>query len=121
MIVVASCTRVEPIYNVEDDTVPADVQHKLSSEQVGKIIANAALEKGWTVRHGKPGHMQCTLKWRDHSATVDIAYSKNSYNIELDSSENLLQENGMIHKRYNEYVQQLQNKIDEKLSQADYN
>jgi len=116
----AACTRVEPVYNVEEDVVPTATQQKLSSEQVGKIIAKVAIEKGWTVNEIKPGNLHCTLKWHDHSAIVDITYSKTDYSIELDSSQNLKESDGMIHRKYNERVRDLQNEIDKRLSQVAY-
>jgi hypothetical protein len=117
----AACTRVEPVYNVEDAPVPVSTQQKLSSEQVGKIIAKAALEKGWTATEVKPGLLHCTLQWHGHIAIVDITYSRKDYSIELDSSQNLKESDGMIHRKYNERVQELQNEIDKKLSQIAYN
>ncbi len=42
MVAFAACNRMEPVYNVEEDTAPAAAQQKISSEQVGKIIAKAA-------------------------------------------------------------------------------
>jgi len=117
----AACNRMEPVYNVEEDSVPTSTQQKLSSEQVGKIIAKTAIEKGWTVNQVKPGLLHCTLKWQNHSAIIDITYSKKNYSIELDTSQNLKESDGMIHRKYNQRVQQLQNEIDKRLSQVAYN
>ncbi len=117
----ASCARVEPVYNVEEDVVPAGTHQKYSSEQIGKMIAKTAIEKGWAVNEVKPGQLHCTLKWREHSATADITYSNKEYSIELDSSQNLKESDGMIHRKYNQRVRDLQNAIDKKLSQAAYN
>jgi hypothetical protein len=117
----AACARTEPVYNVEQDSVPASTQQKLSSEQVGKIIAQAALAKGWLVNEVRPGELHCTLKWRDHSASVNITYSKKDYSIGLDSSQNLKASDGMIHRKYNQRVRDLQNEIDKRLSQVSYN
>jgi hypothetical protein len=121
VIAFAACNRMEPIYNVEGDAIPAGTQQKLSSEQVGKAIAKAAIEQGWIVSEVKPGLLHCTIKWKDHSAIADITYTKQDYNIELDSSQNLKESDGMIHRKYNEYVHKLQNEIDKKLSQVAYN
>jgi len=117
----AACNRMEPVYNVEQDAVPTNAQQKLSSEQVGKIIAKAAIGKGWVVNEVKPGLLHCTLKWQDHLAAIDITYSKQDYSIELDSSQNLKESDGMIHKKYNQRVQDLQSDIDKKLSQTVFN
>jgi hypothetical protein len=117
----SACSRTEPVYNVEADAIPVSAQQKLSSEQVGKLIAKAALDKGWSVKEVKPGLMHCTMKWRDHSATIDIKYSKHSYSIELDSSQNLKEEDGKIHRKYNQRIQKLQDEIDKRLSQISFN
>jgi len=113
-----ACNRMEPVYNVEGDAIPAGTQQKLSSEQVGKTITKTAIEQGWLVSEVKPGLLHCTIKWKDHSAIADITYTKQDYNIELDSSQNLKESNGMIHRKYNEYIHRLQNEIDKKLSQV---
>jgi hypothetical protein len=117
-LAVVACNRVEPVYNVEEDAIPDDAQPKLSSEQVGNIITKVAVAKGWTVHKVKPGELRCTIKWHDHSAVAIITYSKMNYSIELDSSQNLKEADGMIHRKYNERVQELQNEIDLKLSQT---
>jgi hypothetical protein len=117
----AACHRLEPVYNVEQDSVPAGVQQKLSSEQIGRMIAKTAAGKGWVVSEVKPGLLHCIFKWRDHSAAINIAYSRQDYSIELDSSENLKESDGMIHRKYNKYVHDLQNEIDKKFSQAAFN
>jgi len=117
---VTACHRVQPVYNVEGDAIPAAAQQKLSSEQVGKIIRKAALAKGWLVKEAKPGLLHCTLEWRGHTAEIDIAYSREDYSIELDSSENLKESNGNIHYKYNKRVQELQAEIDRRLSRAVY-
>ncbi len=121
LMTISACERTQPIYNVDHDVVPEATQEKLSAKQVGDIIAKTAVSKGWVVNRVKPGLLHCSIKWREHSAVVDITYSKHNYNIHLDSSENLLQSNGMIHRNYNERVQQLQDEIDRKLSGAAYN
>jgi len=120
-VTLATCARQQVVYNVDQDAIPPATQQKLSSEQVGKVIAKAALAKGWTVKDIRPGKLHCMLKWRDHTATIDITYSKKEYSIELNSSENLQESDGMIHRRYNEYVRNLQNEIDTKLFDAAYN
>jgi len=121
MVAFTACNRMEPVYNVEEQAIPSGTQQKISSEQVGKIIAKAALDKGWLVNETKPGLLHCTIKWRDHSAVVDITYSNQSYSIELDTSQNLKESDGMIHRKYNERVQALQKEIDKKLSIVAYN
>jgi hypothetical protein len=120
-IVFAACHRMEPVYNVEQDSVPTGVQQKLSSEHIGKMIAKTAASKGWVVKEVKPGLLHCVLKWKDHSAAINITYSKQDYSIELDSSENLKESDGMIHRKYNQYIRDLQNEIDKKFSEAAFN
>jgi hypothetical protein len=117
----AACHRMEPVYNVEQDSIPTGVQQKLSSEQIGKMIAKTAIGKGWVVSEVKPGLLHCVLKWQDHTAAINITYSKQDYSIELDSSENLKESDGMIHKKYNKYIHDLQGEIDKKFSQAAFN
>ena len=112
----AACNRIEPIYNIENEAVPQEAQHNLSSDKIGTMIANTAFEKGWQVTRLKPGLLRCTLRWQDYAATIKIQYSKKDYSIVLESSENLKESEGMIHPKYNKLVKQLQAEIDKRLS-----
>jgi len=52
-----------------------------------------------------------TLHLREHTAIVDIPYSAKSYSILYKSSVNLTEKSGQIHKNYNGWVQNLDQRI----------
>lgn len=138
---VTACNHLDPVYNIDKAPVPNVAQQKFSSEQIGDIIAKAALNKGWVVDKAAPGLLHCTKKWNNHSAmagietafsclngcspesitsSANITYSKQSYSIQLDPSQNLNQSDDVTYRRYNQYIQQLQSEIDMELSKAAY-
>jgi len=118
LVVVAlmGCERSQPIYNVESNPVPSIAQKKGASEKIGSIIIKTALANKWLVDKTRPGLLRCSLKFREHTAVVDITYTSSSYSIQHVSSENLLEEGGMIHRKYNQRIHQLQDAIDRELS-----
>ncbi len=115
-LVLAGCNHTQPIYNVEQEAVPVSARQKVSTEQVGAIIVKVASNEGWIVEKTKPGLLHCKLNWREHTAVVDIVYSDKDYSIHHVSSENLKDQDGKIHRKYNERIHQLQDEIDRALS-----
>lgn len=118
LLALAACDRTAPIYNVADRPVPTDAQKKLSEAQVGKIIARALISKGWHIDERAPGVFHCSMHWMGHDAFIKLTYSKSSYDITLVRSQNLLQENGVIHHNYNSRIEQLRTEIDQQLAEA---
>ncbi len=108
------CHREQPIYNVEDSRIPQAAK-PMTLAQVKDAIIQAALDKGWHADEAGPGEVRVTLKWKDHSAVSSVFYTQKTYSIKLDSSVNLKEENGNIHKKYNEEVRALQSEIDRRL------
>jgi hypothetical protein len=92
--------RTAPILEVVDSPVPAG----LSLEDVRGSIESAAGRKGWSLEETGPGSSLGTLRVRSHRATVEIAYSTQSFSITYHDSENLRAGDGMIHRNYNGWV-----------------
>lgn len=116
-VVLTGCDRIQPIYNVQDTSIPA-AAHKLSVEQIGSVIMKTALDGGWNVNAVKPGILRCSMKWLDHTAVVEVVFTDRTYSIRHVSSENLKEDAGQIHRKYNNYIHKLQNDIDHALSTA---
>ena len=114
VIGLVGCNRNQPIYTVEDSRLPKATE-SLTQDQIKNNIIQAALDKGWHVDEVGPGELRVTMRWKDHEAISSILYSKTGYSIKLDSSRNLKQQNGTIHRKYNQAVQALQNEIDKHL------
>ncbi|MBI3503622.1 MAG: hypothetical protein HY059_02175 [Proteobacteria bacterium] len=120
-LIVASCRQSQPINNVSNHVVPGFAQQRLSEEKVGELIARAAVTTNWSVESAGTGRYRVTTRWREFSAIAEVAYTRQSYSIQLDSSQNLKEKNGMIHPRYNEKVRALTFEIDRQLNLAAFN
>jgi len=112
--VIVGC-RTAPVYNVENQTIVANVKN-VSASDVKKAIIRAGGSLGWQMKADKPGHILGTLFLRDHMAQVDINYSSKSYSITYKDSKNLKYDGTNIHNNYNGWVQNLQRNIDVQLS-----
>jgi len=97
-----------PIYNVNDAAITASGK---SDAQVRKAIIDAGTALGWQITEVKPGLLLGTLHLREHTAIVDIPYTAKSYSILYKSSVNLAEKSGQIHKNYNGWVQNLDQRI----------
>ena len=108
LVFLAGC-KTNPVYNV--DNAPIDVSGKHSSKQIQKAIISAGKSLGWKMRAKKKGHIVATLFVRKHVAIVDIRYSTKSYSITYKDSKGLNYDGNNIHKFYNSWVQNLDNRI----------
>jgi len=108
--------RTQPIYNVTSESVAAASVQSVTAEQVGQVIKTCLINNAWNIESATPGNYKATICWREHSATVEIAYDSKSYNISLVSSVNLLQKNGKIHRNYNKRIHQLEQDINTELN-----
>ncbi len=109
-----ACNRTQPVYTVDDNRIPKPAE-SLTQEQIKDIIIGAAHDKRWRIDEVGPGELRATLNWQNHSAISSILYSKKGYSIKLDSSKNLKEQNGVIHRKYNQEVQALEAEIDKRL------
>lgn len=101
-----------PIYNINDAPVQVDT-NDLSANDVKKAIIRAGISLGWKIKEVEPGKLVGLLNLRRHMAKIDIPYSKEGYSlIYVDSSElNYDAEKGEIHKNYNKWIRNLDQKI----------
>jgi len=112
-LLLAAC-QTEPIYQAQHPITQAG-NLQVSEQKVEKGILAALGQEGekWTVESTQPSKIMA--RWRRHGtrwALVAITYNSRSFNITLDSSANLYQENGVIHPSYNEAVRALETAID---------
>jgi hypothetical protein len=113
----ACASRVEPIYNVANDPVPAAAQ-KLPLKGIERAITDAALSYRWRVEPTGPDHLKATYVRGSHEAVISIRYSQISYSITLVSSVDLLQHDGEIHRNYNRWIHNLEKSIEDRLLAA---
>lgn len=109
--------RVQPVYNVESAQVPLKLQTG-SLDRVASAIRTAAVNRGWAVEEVSPGLMKATQRSRSHVAVINIRYSNTTYSIEYVSSQDLLYENGQIHRNYNKWIHILEDDINKELNKA---
>ena len=89
----------------------ADVpfQTALRAEQVRETIILSGARKGWKFRDFGAGRLIGTLLVRQHTISVDIAYSGERFSLMYRSSENMRYRDGLIHANYNVWVRELVN------------
>lgn len=102
-----------PILNVENQPVARVDGKPVTAEQVKQAIVRAGALRGWVFTPDRDGHMIGRIDVRGkHTATIDIIYSANSFNIRYIDSTNLdfrKDEDGknVIHNNYNRWVNNL--------------
>lgn len=103
-----------PVQNYEAQPVPTNVK---SAEQVKQAIRQAGVGLGWIISEDGD-KLKGTLNLRSHQAVISIPYSKTSYSLIYQNSINLDYdaEKGTIHKNYNGWMQNLNNRIQVQLS-----
>lgn len=106
----------KPVHNVADAPVTTVSGKPAQASQVRTAIITAGTSLGWQIVEVKPGLLKGTLNLRTHTAIVDIPYSASKYSITFNSGVNLNDKDGQIHKNYNGWIQNLDNKIRSELS-----
>ena len=102
----AGCARTAP---VQDGG--GEFPGRATLPQRADQIRAAGASLGWRIESEGPGVMRGTLLLRSHQAVVQIPYDTQRFAIHYVSSTNLDYENGLIHRNYNGWVQNLQNTI----------
>ena len=95
----------------------------LSSEEVREAIHRGLASKSWRVQSDDPGQITANISVSGHQATIQITYSASTYSIaHVSSSPGLKYEDEgdreVIHRRYNHWINLLDQAIYRELSQA---
>jgi hypothetical protein len=106
----AGCT-VAPIHNVKGSPIVTASGKAPTMQQVQSAVLQAGTALGWQISNDKPGKMTGRLALRTHQAVVDIDYDTKQYSITYRDSVDLNAKDGTIHKNYNGWVQNLDNRI----------
>lgn len=115
-ILILSGCRANPVYNVTDNDISTFGGGNMTLDQIKGAIVDAGTPLGWVFSDKGEGHLVATLAVRKHMAVVDIMYNTKAYSINYKDSENLDFDGTNIHKNYNGWVQNLQKRINIKLS-----
>lgn len=116
VLALAACAG-QPVYNVTDAPVVTVSGKALSMKEVQQAITRAGIQLGWQIAPEKPGQLTGRLALRTHQAVVDIKHDTKTYSIAYRDSVDLGAKDGMIHKNYNSWVQNLDKAIRAQLSQ----
>ena len=111
LVVLAGCGTTQPIHNVQNAPVVLPAGKTATARDVSNAITRAGMTLGWQMEPAGPGRITGRLALRQHTAIVDIEHDAKSYSIKYRDSTNLDARDGMIHKNYNGWVQNLDKAI----------
>ena len=107
----AGCGTTQPIYNVEKAPITGPGGKALSMSEVQTAIMRAGTQLGWQMQPEGPGRISGRIALRTHLAVVDIEHDAKTYSIKYRDSTNLDARDGMIHRNYNGWIQNLEKAI----------
>jgi len=116
VLATAAC-RTAPVHNVVAPLAPAPGA-RLTMNDVAQAVWRAGNRLGWQIETVSPGALRGTLKLRQHVAVVAIAHDTSTVRITYQDSTNLRYDGQEIHKRYNQWVQNLERAIQVELAGA---
>lgn len=105
-----------PIYTV-DDPMPRWIQSQ-PPQRIEDQITAACTTMGWKVRHVADGHLAATQSREKFSATVDIFFDPQHWQIRYNDSVGLRYEGDTIHDHYNVWVRNLEREIQLRLENS---
>jgi hypothetical protein len=119
-LVLGGCgANLAPVLNPTDVPVVTATQGAPTTEQVRAAIVSGLVEKGWTVQSEEGMALTAQTSSGGHTAAVTIQYSSTRYSINhLNSSEGLKYDGQSIHRRYNHWIDLLQQTINEQLAKV---
>lgn len=116
LILFAACSNLKKVENFSGNAIPG----KLSEKQIIRGIKAGGATKGWVIKtaEDKEKTLLGTLNVRTHSVSVTIPYTKDSYDIVYESSDNMDYDSkkNMIHRNYLRWVINLRQAIDVNLA-----
>lgn len=115
-LIMAGCATTQPIQNIENSPIVLPPGKTASMQQVTTAIMRAGTRLGWQMVPEGPGRLTGRLALRSHLAVVDVSHDTRSYSIKYRDSTNLNAQDGMIHRNYNGWVQNLDKSIRAELS-----
>jgi hypothetical protein len=102
------------------DPEPIAVPAKLTAKDVSKAIRSGIIGRGWVITKDDKGQIDTVLNVRSHEVRVAIQYDTKQVKISYVSSNNLdyNEKDGVrhIHKKYNQWVQNMASDIRNALS-----
>jgi hypothetical protein len=108
-----SCRQpVAPVHQVSGVRLSPWNGRVLGADEVRQIIVRAATLRGWLLENEQPGVVFCKMVSGSHEAVVRVDYNSAGYSISyVDSSPGLQYDGLNIHRRYNHWVDALDDAI----------
>lgn len=103
-----------PVQNIADQSI--ETNRPVSLQEIGNAIVRAGASLNMQMRRVRPGVIDATYAVRGVSATMEVKYSTKSYSIEYKDSQGMKYDGTNIHKNYNGWVANLNNRIQAQLS-----
>jgi hypothetical protein len=110
-LMLAGCASNQPINNVVNAPLVYPQGKSLTMGEVSKAVVAAGTGLGWQMQPTAPGKISGRLVLRTHVAEVDVEHNTKSYSIKYRDSQNLEARDGMIHKAYNGWIENLDKAI----------
>jgi len=107
----AGCSTTQPIYNVQSAPIMGPGGKSLTMSEVQQSIMRAGSQLGWQMQPEGPGRIAGRIALRTHLAVIEIEHDTKSYSIKYRDSTNLNAADGMIHRNYNGWIQNLEKAI----------
>ncbi|WP_345796992.1 hypothetical protein [Castellaniella sp. MT123] len=111
-----ACQQTVPLQQTQITTI-----HASSLTVVKDAIIQGGLDRQWIMKQVSPGIIDGKLLTRDHEVQVRITYSTSSYEINYVSSRNMKAANGKIHRKYGQWVRNLDIDIQRRLALSNSN
>ena len=96
-------------------TTPTGSARGLTAEQLKQCILTAGTRREWKMDASQPGKIVATQTRRGHVAVCDIAYDDKGYKISLNKATTLVNPDGTVHVKYNQWVNNLRQDIDQEI------
>lgn len=111
---IIGCAPLAPVQNIDSDEVTTNRPATL--DEVGNAIVRAGASLNMQMHKVRPGLISATYAVRGLSATMEIKYDSKHFSITYKDSQGLKYDGTQIHKNYNGWVQNLDNRIKAQLS-----
>jgi hypothetical protein len=110
-LLAAGCSTTQPVQNVQNSPIILPPGKSVTMTQVTTAIMRAGTRLGWQMQPEAPGRLSGRIALRTHTAVIDVEHDTKSYSIKYRDSTNLDAKDGMIHKNYNGWIQNLDKSI----------
>jgi hypothetical protein len=111
MLALGGCVTTAPIENVINAPIVVPSGKTIAPSDVATAIERAGRALGWELAAEAPGLFGARLRLRNHLAVVKIEYDQKAYSIRYADSANLEAKDGLIHRAYNEWIENLDRAI----------